>query len=197
MRDESTFDLVPILNLVRTQLQRADDRIADKPTFLKLSWWPRSPSFDERLTSDYGSASGQPALTEEFFDEVTAIQEALEKLGIHAPPPSWMGRSEVAQRLGRSLNQRATALGIWDQVAIPVRFRNNQVFRIWAPDDVMGTPIVDSMSVSEYVRLSAENSAQTTRSFAACKSKLKRWQSVSVGLAIILGFFVAHALNFF
>ena len=48
-------------------------------------------------------------------------------------------------------DRRARALKLWEQVAFPYRRRGAVVYRIFAPRDIFGSPIVDAMSLDEFI----------------------------------------------
>ena len=96
-----------------SKLRDDGTRISDSPRPFLGTWWPGTTSFEEELLSDYGVDGPSPELERAFHDEVNAIQDSLAESQDEPADPH--------QRMMLSLNLRAKALGIWEEIAIPVR----------------------------------------------------------------------------
>jgi len=166
MRTEVTFE--QIIAAARSKLENGKARIADAPCPFRATWWPGTPGFEQELLSDYGLPTPVPELEEAFRDDVGAIRESLKEVG-HIPAlAGWQrGSRGVARTMMMSLNTQADALGIWDEIGIPVRRRGDLVFRILAPRDVMGSPIVQALHVDDYIRAVSTKTAENENWFHA------------------------------
>jgi hypothetical protein len=89
------------------------------------------------------------------------------------------------------LNTQADALGIWDKIAIPIRRRGDLVFRILAPRDVMGSPIVEALPVDHYIRGVSVKTAEDAASINHLTEMLNRWRNTSIVLGAILALLLA------
>lgn len=135
-----------VIEDVRCQLLDDGRRIADAPAAFYLAWWPRSAAevrFLQQLPSDHRLTVGPKELDEEFAAEVNAIYKCLNSRGYNPKFAEWQRRGELAEaeaKLEKSMNQRATALSLWEQITFPLRRRGDVVFRIQAPRDIFGSP---------------------------------------------------------
>lgn len=189
MRADITFE--QIIGTARSRLENGEARIADAPVPFRATWWPGTPDFAQQLRSDYGVPTTAPELEKAFQDEVGAIRESLKDAG-HTPAlAEWQkGSTEAGRQVMMGLNRQADALGIWDKIAIPVRRRGNLVFRILAPRDAMGSPIIEALPVDQYIRGVAIKTAEDAVSINHLTVMLDRWRTTS----IVLGAFLALLL---
>ena len=70
-------------------------------------------------------------------------------------------------------------------IAIPVRRRGEQVFRILAPRDVMGSPIVQTLHVDHYIRGVSIKTAEDAAYIGGLTKKVSRWRLTSLVLGVI------------
>lgn len=190
-KNEVTFEQV--IACVRRRLLDGGVRIAEAPTLFQHVWWPNSPSFEARLASDYGIYSGPEQLNEEFDMEVMAIQECLEETGYVPDFENWQLSEGPAGRVYSSLNTRAMALSVWERIAFPLRRRGDVVYRICAPRDVLGRPLIDALIVDDFVRGISLQSANDKIDLARLKSSLVLWKRVA-GAGIVASVFLLVAL---
>lgn len=183
-----TITYEQIVMRVRERLNCGPERISDAPAALRWSWWPSKPDLQDELLSDYGTDTGFHALEKEFREEVEAIRETLEELGHKPQLADWQKSSgEGGRKMMRSLNLVADALSVWDQIGVPIRRRHNIVFRIWAPHDVMGSPIIKALPIDVFINGVAEETAADRIEIQRMKKLLEKWQIA----AIIFGILVA------
>ncbi|MCY3610659.1 MAG: hypothetical protein OXH51_03915 [Gemmatimonadetes bacterium] len=160
-----------IIAAVRSKLGDDGARISDSPRPFLGTWWPGTTSFEQELLSDYGVGGPSPEIERAFYDEVKAIQDSLAESQDEPTNPQ--------QRMMMSLNLRAKALGIWEEIAIPVRRQEEQVFRILAPRDIMGSPIVQAIPVDQYLRGVSIRSAEDAARLDTLTREVSRWRWVS------------------
>ena len=160
-----------IIAAVRSKLRDDGARISDSPRPFLGTWWPGTTDFEQELLSDYGVDGSSPELEKAFYDEVNAIQDSLAESQEEPTSPQ--------QRMMMSLNLRAKALGIWEEIAIPVRRREEQVFRILVPRDVMGSPVVQAIPVDQYLRGVSIRSAEDAAKLDILTREVSRWRRAS------------------
>lgn len=90
----------------------------------------------------------------------------------------------VARRMYQSLNRKAKALSLWDWYAVPLRYKNGRVYRIWSPSDVMNPPIIRSLSVKDFLLMLCVRTASDSLEISEMNKKVQFWQSM-VALAAI------------
>ena len=186
MRTEVTFE--QIVTDVRSKLKDDGARIADAPRPFRETWWPGATGFGQELLSDYGVPTSFPEIERDFYDEVSAIRDSLKHAGHKPTLAEWQKVSiDAGRRLMTSLNLRVDALSVWDKIAIPVRRRGDLVFRILAPRDVTGSPIVQTLHVDHYIRGVSIETAENAACISGLTKKVSRWRLTS----FVLGAFVA------
>ena len=177
-----------IITRVREKLGCGPERISDAPAALQWSWWPGKPDLQDELLSSYSIDTGFRALEKEFREEVQAIRETLDELGHEPELADWQKSSiEGGRKMMQSLNQVAGALSIWDEIGVPIRRRDNIIYRIWAPRDVMGSPIIKALPVDAFINGVTEQTASNLIEIERIKRLLKKWRVA----AIIFGILVA------
>ena len=186
MRTEVTFE--QIVTDVRSKLKDDGARIADAPRPFRKTWWPGATGFGQELLSDYGVPTSFPEIERDFYDEVSAIRDSLKHAGHKPTLAEWQKVSiDAGRRLMTSLNLRVDALSVWDKIAIPVRRRGDLVFRILAPRDVTGSPIVQTLHIDHYIRGVSIETAENAACISGLTKKVSRWRLTS----FVLGAFVA------
>lgn len=168
---EITYDT--IIGRVREKLNCGSDRISDSPAALRWSWWPNVPDFYDELLSDYGADRKFKDIEKEFYEEIQAIRESLNEQG-HESSKS-------------SLNQVATAQSIWDQIGIPIRRKDQTVYRIWSPKDVMGLPIIKALPVDLFINGAVEKTASCHIEIERLKKIMDKWRLAAILLGAIVG----------
>lgn len=177
-----------IARLVLGKLKHGNRRVVQNALALRWFPWPDQPDFVEGLMAEMGVSSDPPdggatALEQEFDEEVQAIRSAIEELGFEPKLADWQkGSFDAAHRLMLGLNMGGMAMAVWDQIGIPVRRRGNRVYRLWAPSDVMGRPMIKSMHIDAWMRWFVEEFAQQQ----VCVGRLTRYLRFCLGLAVVL-----------
>jgi hypothetical protein len=191
-----------IIDDVRRQLSDDGARIAGAPLPFRHAWWPDAGldnlgKLYSELLSNYGVPSGPKEITAEFYTEVEAIQDSLLRLenvaDVAAP-----GETELATATRQVLagaNRRAKALSVWEKIAFPIRQRGSVVFRIVAPQDIFGTPIVDAMPVDEFIRRVSLQTIRDKQQLARLQTHLRRWWNAAGIVAFIAAMFILHELS--
>jgi hypothetical protein len=176
-----------LITRVREKLSCGPERISDTPTPLRWSWWPDKPDLQDEFLSDYGVGASSRALENEFREEVRAIRETLDEQGREPNLANWQKGSDGAGRkVMQSLNQVAEALDVWEKIGVPIRCRNEVVFRIWAPRDAMGSPIIKSLQIDTFINGAAEQTAKDLIEIERLKKILEKWRTASIVLGIFL-----------
>jgi hypothetical protein len=182
-----------MIRSVREKLGCGSERISDAPTALRWSWWPDRPDLQDELSSDYGMNTDFHTLEKEFREELQAIREALDQLGHEPELADWQkSSSDARRRVMQSLNQSAEALNVWDEIGVPIRRRGNTVFRIWAPRDVMGSPIIKALPADAFAIGAAEQTATDRIEIDRLKKLFENWRIAAIILAIILALIAAR-----
>ena len=88
-----------------------------------------------------------------------------------------------------SLNTQADALETWDHIGLPVRRRVEVVFRILAPRDVFGSPLIQALHIDDYIRGVCTKTAEDAAQIARLEKRLNAWRFVSIllGGVVLLG----------
>jgi hypothetical protein len=180
-----------LIDVIRNKLDCGEDRISDHPAPYAWGWWPRGPSFQDSLFSDYGILNEDKdttiqALEAEYWEEVTAIHDALDELELEPTVASWRSSDENEPAGIKSLRQRASAIGYWEEIAIPVRRRGEVVYRIIAPRDVMGSPVVSPIPIDFYLLGTAERTGADAKEIAQLRKSVERWQAVAALLGLMI-----------
>ena len=188
--DNVTYE--SIISRVREKLDCEPGRIAGAPAALWWSWWPINPDFQDQLLSDYGVDTRFSTLEKEFREEVQAIRETLNELGHQPDVADWQKSSiDAGGKMMKGLNQAATALSVWDHIGVPIRRRGDTVFRIWAPRDVMGSPIIKALPIDVFVNGVADHTISDRIEIERLKKNLDKWRVVAVILAMVIALGIA------
>ena len=182
---EETATYQEVVEVIQERLEDGVRRISDVPCVFRRTWWPEGPSVEQCLLSDYSMPTASPDLDKIFREEVNAISEFLEKID----RDSQQGEAEPAKNIMASVNGQAKALGIWDNIAFPIRREGDIVFRILAPRDVMGSPIIQKLHVDDYIRGASMRTARDAAHSDMIERQLRRWRTASLvlGLLLLLG----------
>lgn len=138
-----------------------------------------APTPDEALRSDYGipSNASEKKVTDEFWREIEAIEECLKESNFEVTLADWQKGTQLeqVQRMYKGMNLRAYALQFWDWYAIPFRYFDGRIFVVWAPDDVMGTPIVHSYNPQWFLFNLALRQTKDEIESQRQSKKLQKW----------------------
>jgi hypothetical protein len=169
-----------LISDVRRQLSDEGVRISEAPTLFDLAWWPSSPAamekFVHHIYSDYG-LSGVKPLNNDFFAEVSAIQDVLKKWS----PATQTGDAleDARNTVEADTNRRARAMSLWEKIAFPVRRSGDIVFRIRAPRDIFGTPIIEALLADDFIRGVSIQTAKDKAQIARLKKSLNLWKFIA------------------
>lgn len=185
MSKEPTYG--DVLVAARSRVAAPESRFADEPQPFGATWWPGAATFEQQLLSDYSVESPMPDLSKDFFEEVSAIRDSLKELGHKVNLAEWQKSGhEAGERMMAGLNRHAEALALWDQLCFPVRRRGDLVFRIQSPRDAMGTPIIQALTVDDYVRGTSVRTARASADLAGLAKSRDRWRVAAAVLGFIL-----------
>lgn len=110
------------------------------------------PEIDERIASDYGIPTAEKDIENDFYEEISTLEKLLEKHNVEINLADWQKTTiDSGIKLFKGMNRRAYAIQLWENYAIPIRYRNDYIYIIYAPQDVMGTPIIHSRSVKFFI----------------------------------------------
>ena len=131
---------------------------------------------------------------EVFSEEVKAIRESLRDTGDEPELTEWQkGSTGAARNLWISTNIQADALEFWEVIALPVRRRGDLIFRILAPRDVMGSPIIQILNVDDYIRGVSIKTSEDKIRITQMEKKLGNWKLISFAIGIVTLILVAVA----
>lgn len=148
-------------------------------------WYPNE---SEWLSSDYGLPSGEKKVEEEYFEEIKLIQEILVEEDIPIQLSGWQKSDEEhAERMMKGLNRRAYAIQMWDWYAIPWRLRDEAVYVIVSPNDVMGTPIINRYDVNDFLFAITDKTVKQQKQKDKLHRKLFFWKTFGVSVLFIFG----------
>jgi hypothetical protein len=147
-----------------------------------------TPDISDTLASDYGISSSNKSLEANFFEEINLIEKLLEESRYPIELADWQKSSENlgTEKIYKKMNRRSYALQIWSFHAIPWRFDNDLVHLIWAPEDVMGTPIIMTFEIEYF--LSRVSNRYETQYFEIIKKQkqLEFWMKYGIILTLVL-----------
>jgi hypothetical protein len=184
--DDVTY--ASVITKIRNQLRDDGIRIANTPVPFRYVWWPlESNTIENLLKSDYGITMGPVGLNDSFADEVKAIHDALDTLGHEPEFVQWQKVNDAnARALYKSMNQRSTALSVWEAIAFPLRRQGDLIFRICAPRQVGGgMPIIDALPTDTFIRGVSIYTARSAQQLAKLEKQVRIWQ-VLTGTALLL-----------
>jgi hypothetical protein len=138
----------------KRRLSNSDFRLTDRVATVSMEnclLYLPAVELSQTTRSDRGVlASNDAATASLFWEEVSAIEAAIEVCGLKVKhPTSADNRAGAAMFTG--LNRRAYAMQLWSWYAIPVRFHNGTIVTINAPRDVLGTPIICTYDPAEFL----------------------------------------------
>lgn len=170
---------------VQEKVPNGHQRVSLSPVSLALAEFPqpRMIPYDRQLMSDYGVATEFPEIEAQFYEEVAVFQEALEE-----PEPEGSDVQAAIARMNLGLDKRVYAFTNWERYAFPFRAAGDQVVHISAPRDLMGSPIIDALPVSDFVCSVALRSAAASYRVEQLKAQRNFW---------MIAFFVAAAVAYF
>jgi hypothetical protein len=182
-------------------IEEAVRRLPNGKSRLRLSAYPLSyaclsgfynPDISERLSSDYGMPSGNEEVEKEYNEEIITIEKIMEEAQVPIKLAKWQSDSKIdaADRMYKSLNRRAYAIQIWDWYAIPWRFKNGFVHLIWSPHDVMGSAIIHSYPVPDFLGGMSDKLEVHFKEGDKLVRQLGFWKNLGIIVLILAGIFL-------
>ena len=169
------------------RLKDGNFRLVAAPVSLRASWFPESPSEHDLLLSGYSFGELYKELRPDFDEEVNALYEFLEQPSANdVPDLITQTTSRPGDMLMAGLNRRAEALSLWERVAVPIRVRGDRAYRIWAPRDVFGAPVVKSVALSEFIAGVCEKTAQDYLEIVQLRERVTKWRAAVIALGVLL-----------
>ena len=181
---------------VRRQLSDKGSRIAEDPVPFQLAWWLTSPTAMEQhvqeLHSEYGQPSGPKTLNEEFFAEVRAIQDVLK----NSFPLTKTGDElvDAGSEVEEGMNRRARAMSLWEQIAFPLRRYGDIIFRVRAPRDISGNPIIEAALTDDFIRGVSTHTAKDKVEIARLQKRLSLWKLIAAGASVVAALLLSRAV---
>ena len=148
-----------------------------------------APDLSEWLSSYDTMSSGNDAIEKQYFEEITTIKKIMADTDVPIHLADWQSRakSPAGDKMFKVLNRRGYAIQVWEWYAIPWRYKDGLIHLIWAPQDVMGSPIIHSYSVNEFLeRLSNKQKAQFMK-FQKSHKQIDIWRTISIIMLFFLG----------
>ena len=181
-----------VVGAAKRRLRDGDSRFHDDATVPMRGCMPSAFSMPPDITELAESNSSHVSdanrkITEIFFEEIAALEDALDEWGGEIPPPDWLCRSDETKRLGRLLNKRAWAFQLWDWYAIPARFVEGSVATVWRPDGALNPPVVRWYNVSDWLAESTvEINRHRRRAWELQRARLRNaWIVAGVSLVVM------------
>lgn len=109
-----------------------------------------SPDLTEMFLSDSGTPGAHPAIGEEYEEEINTIEKLID--GFIKKAQQSGDLPDAVEELWRGKNIRAWAMRIWDWYGIPWRFRGGNIYLIFSPQDLFGTPIIHCYEPSVFMQ---------------------------------------------
>lgn len=182
---------------LRARLNSGTTRISDGDQPLAASWFPDRPHPGDELASDYGVSPEHPALssdaparilkqvTSDFWEELFAIQDWVEKNNSYGTSSGSNQKAGVLEDLNTAVNIGAAAFRIWYSYAIPVRVKDGWACRIWPPQAYAGAPIIKATPVESFIIGSCYKTASDAAKSAVLSRRLARWQQIAGALGVL------------
>jgi hypothetical protein len=184
---------------LRHVIEKAIRRLPNGKSRLTLSDYSMSytffsnfevPDFAEIMQSDYGMPSGNDTVEKQFFEEITTIEDIM--LEVNVPikidkSGSRLASLESYQNMMKSMNLRAYAIRLWDWYGIPWRIDGSKVHIIYSPEDLMGTPIIRTISIHEFLNKVIIKLEDRKIEVGSLTKKLDYWRVFGIIMSIVMG----------
>lgn len=197
MKERNLLDFLPIIEKAVESLKNGETRIGSSGNTDKFDilHFFGNPDFSERISSDYGLKSPEyEDIAEDYLEEIECIEKLISEADIPIRKAEWQKtRSESGDKMFKSLNLRNLAIQLWDWYAIPWRLKNGFVYIIYAPHDILGTPVVHCYSVNEFVQLLTHSVEEQAREVFLKEKQLKYWKNIA-SVAIFVLIIVAYSM---
>lgn len=186
-------------------IEEAIKRLPDGENRFALSDYPLShiclkdfyaPDIAEYLKSDYGRPSSDKEIEKDYYEEISTLEKIMIDADVPISLSDWQTgtNSEAGKRLFKGINRRAYAIQMWDWYGIPWRFKDGFIHLIWSPSDVMGSPIIHSYPVENFLSNLTIKEGKHVQEIEQSNRQLNFWKNfghiviaiVSIILIIVL-----------
>ena len=161
---------------------------APAPISLSRSWFPSTirPTLEDDLLG-----SPQPRevvdLSNMYEVEVQALDTLNETPAEDVPLAHWQrGVGAAATQMYKMSNRRAHAERWWNDIAIPVRYKDGKVYRIFRPLETYRRPVILGISAESFVEQSSLNSVWLTAEIEQKNRRIDFLTSVLVIVILVL-----------
>ena len=176
------------------ELKNGENRLAVSDFPLKYACLHgfSTPDISERWSSDYSMPSGNKDIEADYFEEITLLEKLMKDVNVPINLADWQKgtKIELAEKMYKGLNRRAFAIQLWDWYAIPWRYKNNTIHVIWAPQDVMGTPIIHSYPADFFLTNLSSILERQSESQTKILRQLNFWKNFGIIAIIIFTIFL-------
>ncbi len=185
---ELPSDADALVDRLRASLPDGQFRFLQSSWPLRLSWFPRQPSFGQEFFSGYpitdvDEPEEEEILRLEWRSEILAIMEILEQIDAQ---DSSFDEATPEGRVDAGLDRRVRALRIWDFYGMPLRLRKQNVFRLASPRDVFGDAVVLGVPVLDFLAAVSMKTAEDYTMIARLRRASERWRFVALTLGGLL-----------
>lgn len=189
-------DLEFIVAEAMRKLPYGDDRfrIRGAPSILAVQSAFFPPEDNEMDFSDRDFLCGDEQIEAEYKEEITQIEKLMYE---HKLPLSFKRRSdhEPTQRFREAISIRAHAMHLWDTYAVPWRVRDDDIYIIYPPRDMNGSPIIRKYKKKEFVRRISEKLADVEAEKSRITLVKDTLMISTFILAMIMGFIIFSILG--
>jgi len=192
-------DLKPLIEKAIKQLENGDSRFATcgNPSINLILNDFSLPDFTERISSDYGLETGNKKILDDYYQEISLIEELMNKENVPIYLADWQKNNsiELVEEMHINDNRRLHAIQMWDWYAIPWRYYNDEIHFIWPPTDIYGSPIIQSYPINYFLNWLMKKSEIQIENQNKTLKQMNLWKNSGIILAIITAIFLL--VNFF
>jgi hypothetical protein len=176
---ENKLNYNEIIQYVRKKLNCGADRITTDPYFSRNNWWPQPLDIQDKISSDHGFSVKFKEIEYEFNEEFNAILEI-----VRQKDPKNDSSEDIIMR---TAEQIATALNIWDQIGVPIRRRGDILYRIWAPEQIIGgTPIIKACHIENFIHEAERKINSNKHTINNLMKKLENYKAFIIIITLIM-----------
>jgi len=115
----------------------------------------------------------------DFYEEIDLIVKLIDECKI----PIKFKYTSANRRL---LSKRNIALQVWKWYAIPWRFKNRNVYIIWAPWDLLSAPTIEEWPIDYFLTTMADISESQVAAQIKIEKQLKFWKDFGSWFIVIM-----------